>query len=169
MEDFDSGLCLKCGPNGCNRMGFWSSPNKDLNTLYLVTKPVDVADKCKQNYLVTLASGEKGDKKAKGDFTIVLQGKNESSSVETLNKGSIEFSSGDIHTQLVSLDQPLRDTEIESVRVAYKRNIFDAIFYERTWVFKTVEVFSAVSQETMTFCPTSRFLTSVSSVVYRRC
>jgi len=149
-------------------MGFWSSPDKDLNSLYLVTKSINVPEKCIQNYLVTLISPQTGAKKAKGYFTLVLQTKNESSS-QILDKGTIEFSSGDIHTQLVSLDKPLNDLEIESVRVVYERSIFDAFVYEKTWTFETVEIFSAVSQKIMTFCPIGRFLTFATSVVYRRC
>ncbi|MFN9943209.1 MAG: hypothetical protein ACK56I_27445, partial [bacterium] len=51
LNDFNNGRCLKCSSKGCNRMGYWSSPTKELGSLYLTTQDPLKSPLCRQNYV----------------------------------------------------------------------------------------------------------------------
>ena len=57
-KDFDKAECLKCGPKGCNNMGYWASSDKDMNKLYLNTQSVVEEPFCLENYRFFLVSAE---------------------------------------------------------------------------------------------------------------
>ena len=57
-EDFNSGLCIRCSDKGCNRMGYWADPNKDIGRLFLNTQSPNETPFCLQNYRVTLYSDD---------------------------------------------------------------------------------------------------------------
>lgn len=57
-KDFDKGLCLKCGSKGCNSLGYWASPDRDTDKLYLNTQSVLEKPFCLENYKFALVSAE---------------------------------------------------------------------------------------------------------------
>lgn len=150
-DAFDDGLCLRCGRNGCNRMGYWSSQKKDLNQLYLNTQSIDSAKLCEQHFEVTLTSEQNDGKTAKGNFNIVLKTMNGTSASMPIDDDKTVFHSNSINSFLVSMSDRLT-SQVLGASVSYKRNM-NFIEYAGAWTFKKIEIFSAETQVIVNLCP----------------
>lgn len=171
MEDFNKGECLKCGTNGCNRMGYWSTPYNDQKSLYLITQPIQLEMKCKYNFQIVLTSGDMGRKKTKGNFEIVLHTQTDSSAKKAMGISDTLVMGKSVKNILVSLNKALSGGDVTGVTIYFTRNFWD-IMFEETWQFKSVEVFSARTQMKVMLCPvvSGRFLVTDSHTVeYKKC
>ncbi len=126
---------------------------------------------CKQYYQVSLESADFGAKQAKGYFTIYLVTASELSSTESLDSNNAVFESNSVHRRLVSVQAPLKSTEVVSAFITYKRgwNPLDYWWYENKWMFKKVQVLSADSQLKVNLCPVEEMLDEDASIKYVRC
>lgn len=171
MEEYEKGNCLKCGPKGCNRMGYWASPSRDINTLYLDTQNINHLNKCTQKYQVSLQSGDINSKKrAKGLFMINFHTHNETSKTKILDDSETVFQSNSHETKLISLDKHLMSEYIVGATITYKM-AWDFLDYDSDWKFKNIEVFSAEHQKTVKMCPreTLKRFTFSKSTKYELC
>jgi len=170
-ENFSTGDCLKCGAGGCNQMGYYASASADQDSLYLNTNEPSSEYVCKQYYQVSLESADFGAKQAKGYFTIYLVTASELSSTESLDSNNAVFESNSVHRRLVSVQAPLKSTEVVSAFITYKRgwNPLDYWWYENKWMFKKVQVLSADSQLKVNLCPVEEMLDEDASIKYVRC
>ena len=171
-ENSLAGKCLKCSSRGCNRLGYFSSPNRDLTTLYLNTKEAIKLQSCKQNYLINLYSSKSNGLKAtKGKLTVFFETQNQTSSVETIDEtGTIE--PGSIITRLISLDEPINQAyPIISAFIFFEKssNIFESMFYDSFWSFEYIEIFSGESQTLVKLCPVKAIIQSNESVRFNSC
>lgn len=173
--EFNKGNCLKCGRNGCNQMGYWASPNKDLGTLYLNTKSVlnKNGTFCKQLYAVHLVSNEEFNSnltQAKGNFSIYFEASDEKSALQLLDNSETVFNPNSNETRLVSLDFPF-NKKIKSLYLSYKKtsNIFISWRYADKWSFKHVELFDANRQVLSRFCPVNKFVSSGKAERFKKC
>ena len=81
IDTFNSGKCLKCSSKGCNKMGYFASPEKDLTTLYLDTKEAIKQSSCRQDYLLNFYSSKLSSMtRTKGKFTIFFETETQTSS-----------------------------------------------------------------------------------------
>ncbi|CAF0737891.1 unnamed protein product [Brachionus calyciflorus] len=172
-DDFDQGNCLKCSAKGCNRMGYWSSPSKDLGTLYLNTQtPLKNDNFCLQNFQVGLVSNAKDitGVQARGRFTIFLETQTETSSVELLDDSTSTFKSDSTEIRLLSLKEPLKNP-VENIYVYYKKtsNFISGWLYEDKWSFKYVEVLNGDLQTSTKYCPTTTHIFTDQTVKFRKC
>ena len=167
-DDYYQGDCLKCGPSGCNQMGYYASLNKDQDVLYLDTQSVYVENNCLQNYQVKVTSSDVGNKKAKGKFTMYLKNSKESSSTEILENGNAVFESNSKKRFLLSLSKPLNNQEITSAFITYKRgwNIFG---YESKWQFSQIEILFVNSSKSIKFCPIESVFGLSETIEYSAC
>ena len=133
-------------------MGYYSELNRAQGSMYLNTASVKNYNMCMQNYEVTLKSGEQGRKLAKGKFEIYLETNNEISKSELLDNGYIVFRSNSIERMKVSLNPPMQGKPIRKVSVVYTRG-WDVITYEHSWMFESIEVLNADTQEMVRLCP----------------
>jgi hypothetical protein len=172
-KDFKAGNCVECSSRGCNRMGFWASPDNDLSTLYLDTKfPLLKKDMCRQNFGVSLVSNDvKGMGWGCGVVNIILETTSkEKSTTERLDNAWAVFMPLSVETRLVSLDTLLLD-EIDTLTISYTRtgNWATSWLYDTKWSFKFVEIVDASRQILQKFCPLVTFIQSGSSGKFVRC
>lgn len=161
MDEFNNGNVENCS-NGCNRMGYYASKNKERGSLYLVTGE-DL--KCKKTYQIQLESDSKGSKGGKGDFKIYLQSSTgEISSTENLDDSQTKFTPSSINTKLITFEKPLSQ-KIDQLYISYKRDSG----YEYRWNFKTVEVYSVEDQYRIKLCPRPRLFGSRGFTEYIQC
>ncbi len=174
--DFLAGKCLRCiSGTSCNRMGYYSSLNKDTGSLYLNTQPPlseDFQHSCKQNYLVELTSN-KVDRlvQTRGKITIYFQTVSDQvSSIEVLDDAGATFKPDESQKRLVSLNVPLNDT-LESVYVSFTKtgNLLSAWMYDNKWSFRYVTVLNGERQETIRFCPVTSIIESGKTVKFEKC
>jgi hypothetical protein len=155
-EDFEKGLCIRCSAQGCNRMGYWASIERDKGTLYLNTKSIKASDFCQQYFLVTLKSSKiDGLKSAKGRFTIQFNTSTEQSSTELLDDATLTFTPDSNITRLIGLNAHIDTTnKIENVFISYTRTRgWDFLFYDDKWSFEYVEVLNGETQQSFKYCP----------------
>jgi hypothetical protein len=174
IGDFDSGKCLKCTSKGCNRMGYFSSPDRDLTTLYLNTKEAVKPPTCKQNYLINLYSSKlSGLKETKGKFTIFFETQSQTSTTETIDESGSTWLPGSVNTRLISLEEPLDQTyPIEKAFIFFEKssaNFFDNWFYDSYWSFDYIELFSGENQSLVKLCPQKPFIQSNEVVQFNKC
>lgn len=167
-EDFNRGECLKCGPNGCNRMGYNASPDKDLNSLYLDSQSIYADYSCKHNYQLIATTGDVGDKLAKGKFTVSFINSAGFSEFTTFDNGYTEFKSNSVNKFLVSLDSPLVGADIEQATVSYSRS-WNVFKYEKNWMFDEIEIYSAETMKTVRLCPVQTLFGMDNPVDYAKC
>merc|ERR1719468_1208732 len=135
-------------------MGYWASPSRDVNSLYLDTQNINHSNKCTQKYQVTLISDSHNSrKKAKGLFLIKLHTHNETTTDKILDDSETVFQPDSIETMLVSLDNHLKSENILSSTITYKMG-WDFLDYDSDWTFKNLKIFSARYQKTFNLCPT---------------
>ena len=150
-DAFYAGDCLRCGQNGCNRMGYWSSQNKDLNQLYLKTLSIENNKTCEQHFEVTLTSGQNNLSKAKGYFSIVFRTMNETSESVVMDNDATVFVPYAKNSFLVAFANRL-DEEVLGASISYQRD-FNILGYTDAWAFDKIEVFAADSQTVSSLCP----------------
>lgn len=164
QADFDNGECVTChSPNGCNRMGYYSSTSRDQGDMYLNTQSPVSTPYCKQNYKVSLVSTSSLTQ-ARGKFTIFFQTKNHISTtgfksfylilfnalnlnslnLEILDDSATTFKKGSEDTRFISLNNPLDDGELLNVFISFTKStsLLSSWLYENKWAFDRVEVFS---------------------------
>jgi hypothetical protein len=136
-EEFDNGNCLKCSsPNGCNRMGYFSSQSKDLGDLYLNTQSTVSLPYCLQHFRVSLLSTSSLSQ-ARGKFTIAFHTKDHTSSTEVLDENETTFKKGSEQVRIISLAEPLEDLELTSIFITYNKatHLLSSWLYESKWAF----------------------------------
>ena len=169
--DFNAGKCISCSGAGCNRMGYGSSPSKELGTLYLNTQTPTHLPLCKQNYLLTLYSNSLNNiQQARGRFTIIFKTAQETSQVYLFDDSDLTYKQGSIETKFISLNDPLRNS-VESVFISYRKttNFLSSWMYDAQWSFKYVEVKSGDAQTTTKFCPVTTIIDSGETVEFKKC
>lgn len=173
QKDFDKGMCLGCGANGCNRMGFYASPNYDQGQLYSTTQPFFSDSYCKQYYRVKLFSNTLGNQgEAKGKFTIYLSNGRQLSATRVIDDSNTVFKRGSVELRFFDLDKPLDyNLEITSVFVSYQRtyNILNFWMYSEFWSFSSIELLNADNQVVSQHCPTNQIIQSGSTVEFKKC
>lgn len=151
-------------------MGYQASQNTDQKSLYLDTGYAWSDPICYHYYQIIMTSDDVGDNLAKGSFSIYFDTGSEKSSTELIDDGGIIFSANSVEKKLVSIDSHLK-SDIVKVYITYQRgwNPVDYWYYESTWMFKTVEVFSAEHQTSVKLCPVDPFLGISANVEYEKC
>ncbi len=173
LNDFNSGKCLKCSAKGCNTMGYWSSPTKELGSLYLVTQDPLKSPLCKQNYILTLYSSNLNNiKQALGKFTIFFKTSKQTSSVETFDDYATVFKQNSVETRLISLNTPIDvSNPIVSAFISYKKtgNILTSWQYDNMWSFKYISILVGDNQQTLNLCPQNLIIDSNQTVEFNPC
>jgi pimeloyl-ACP methyl ester carboxylesterase len=173
--DFDAGKCLTCkSTNGCNKMGYWSSPTADRGSLYLNTQDPSVLPLCLQHYSLTLFSNNLNNiKQTRGKFTISFKTESqESSSIETFDDSDTTFKQDSVETRLVSLKRPIgRSSPIASATVTFTKtsNLLSAWLYDNQWSFRYIQIASGDNQDVIKLCPTTPIIDSSKSVEFKKC
>ena len=173
--DFDAGKCMKCtSPNGCNRMGYWSTATRDQGALYLNTRDPLVLPLCLQHYSLTFYSNNLSSmKQTMGKFTIALKTSAlETSSTETFDDSNVTFKPNAVGTRLLSLKRPIgRAASVESAIVSFTKmpNILINWIFDDRWSFSYIQIASGDSQEVVTLCPNAVFIDSSKSVEFKKC
>jgi pimeloyl-ACP methyl ester carboxylesterase len=173
--DFDSGKCLTCSSeNGCNRMGYWSTPSRDLGALYLNTQNPLNLPLCLQQYSLTLYSNNLNNiKQTRGKFTISFKtSAQETSSTEIFDDSDATFKQDSVETRLISLTKPIgRTTSIESAIISFTKttNLMSAWLYDDKWSFKYIKIASGDNQDSIKLCPTTMIIESTNSVEFKKC
>ena len=170
--DFKSGKCLKCSsPNGCNRMGYYSSPDSDLGSLYLNTQDPKLSPLCLQNFVINLYSHSLNNiKQARGKFTIAFKTTSQqTSSTEIFDDSATTFKQDSIETRLISLKKNI-NSSIQSAIISYTKttNIVSGWLYDAQWSFRYIEVLSD-NQELVRLCPNTLVIDSGKSVEFTKC
>jgi pancreatic triacylglycerol lipase len=173
-EDFNAGKCVNCGTNGCNRMGYYSLPTRDLSTLYLNTQNPLISPLCLQNYRLTLYSHNLNNiKQARGKFTISFTtASQQKSSIETFDDSETTFKQNSVETRLISLRTPLNSaSSIQSAIISYTKtsNLVSGWLYDSSWSFIYIELRSGDSQEIVKLCPVTLIIDSTKSVEFKKC
>ena len=173
LSDFNSGKCMKCSAKGCNTMGYWSSPSKELGSLYLTTQDPQKTPLCIQNYVLTLYSSNLNNiKQAFGKFTIFFKTSQQTSSVETFDDYETVFKQNSVETRLISLKQPLNtNSSIISAFIGYKKtgNLLTAWLYDSQWSFKYITILVGDNQQTLNLCPQNLIIDSSQTVEFNPC
>ena len=171
-SDFESGKCLKCSsPNSCNKMGYWSSPNKDMGALYLNTLNPTLQPLCLQNFGLTLYSHSINKISTNGKFTISFKtSTQQTSSTELFDDCVTTFQANSIVSKLVSLATPINGS-IQSASVSFARttNFLTAWLYDDKWSFSYIQVQNGETGETVTLCPETLVIQSTKSVEFIKC
>jgi len=169
--EFDAGNCISCTAKGCNTMGFWASPNRDLGSLYFSTQNVDAYPYCYQHYQIKLNSNSIfGQTQARGKFTLSFTA--EAGTTETLvvDNDQHNFYPGRTYKKLLPSTRNV-GTKITTATLSYQRtnNILIAFLYQNSWSFKSIEVMHGDSQQYTKLCPDSTYVNSGSSITFRKC
>lgn len=170
-EDFEKGVCIKCGDKGCNRMGYWASPEKNLGMLFLNTQSPLGESFCKQNYKITLVSDNiNGLVQTRGLFELFFITKNHQSSTHVLDDSQTTFKQDSTEERFISLDSPI-DEEIESLFISFKKttSLISGWLYYDQWSFKYIEVFNGDTQLSARFCPYVSIIDSGKTVRFSKC
>ncbi len=171
-NDFNNGKCLKCGERGCNRMGYWSSPKKDLGTLYLATQSPESYSYCKQSFAVTLESNKVENlSRTTGKFTVYFETKSGPvSSTELLDDCGVTFTPDSVVSKVVSFDEPIKE-EITSLYITYTKtgNFLTSWMYDSQWSFRYVTVLNGEDQTTQRFCPQENIIETTKTVKFSQC
>ena len=154
-------------------MGYWSTPTKELGSLYLATQDPLKIPFCYQNYLLTLYSSNLNNiKQALGKFTIFFKTSKQTSTVETFDDNATVFKQNSVEARLLSLTQPL-DTSVPilSAFISYKKtgNILTGWQYDNQWSFKYINILVGDSQQSINLCPTTLIIDSNQSVEFTPC
>jgi len=172
-EDFDNGLCIKCTAKGCNRMGYWASPSKDGDLLYLSTESPSKTNYCNQHFLVKLVSNKINNLvQARGKFTVTFKTSKEQSVPLLFDDSNITFKQDSVETRLLSLEKPIDNTvSVDSVFVSYTKtsNFVSCWLYSTEWSFRYIEIFNGETQTTLRYCPLVTIISSGQSVEFRKC
>ena len=186
--DFKSGKCLKCSsPNGCNRMGYYSSPDSDLGSLYLNTQNLNNKRLCLQYYIVKLYSNNLNNiKQTRGKFTIYFKTTSqETSSTKTIDDSETTFKQDSIDIRLISLKENLNST-IKSAIISFEKktnffsswiynskrslnswlDFFDDTNYDDRWSFRLIEIYDGEKQILVELCPKYSIIMSSKSVEF---
>jgi hypothetical protein len=170
-DDFDSGKCISCGVNGCNHMGFYASSRNDNGSLYLNTQNARSFPYCQHEFVVKLNSNSlSGQNQARGLFKITLGGDRTSSLPLELDNSDSTFKPSSIESRLVSSTKYIGEN-INTVTVSYTKtsNLLSSFLYQDQWSFKNVQISYGDNQKVFTFCPSTSYIQSGSSVVFNRC
>jgi hypothetical protein len=174
-DEFNSGKCLKCdSERGCNQMGYWSDPKKELGTLYLNTKSTQTNKNsfCKQSFSVELHSNKLGKAvQTRGLFRIQLESKSRKFySIQTLDDSRVTFKPESIETRFVSFDEEINE-EIDAVNVYFTKtsSLLASWMYDSQWSFKYVYLWIAKTQSQSKYCPTKTVIESGSFVKFNKC
>ena len=170
-DDFDKGNCIKCSEKGCNKMGFWASPNKDLGNLYLNTQDANNTPFCKYNYQIQLVSNNLSTmKQTRGKLTVTLKSSKTTSTTETIDDSNNVFSKDLTTSHLVSLTS-LMTGKIETVTLYFKKtsNFINAWLYDNEWSFKYLDVNGGYEQMTQRFCPVKAIIKTDEKVDFLPC
>jgi len=173
-DDFNTGKCIKCSSKGCNKMGYYSSPNLDLGSLYLNTQDPALSPLCLQNYALTLYSHNLNNiKQARGRFSISFKtDSQETSSTEIFDNSETTFKQDSVETRLISLKKPLtKGRAIQSAIISYTKttNLVSSWLYDAQWSFKYIEISSGYNQDLVKLCPTNLVIDSGKSVEFKKC
>jgi hypothetical protein len=166
QSNFDSGNCFKCSAAGCNRMGYWASPNKDTGKLFLQTQTPTGSTFCMYHYFVTLSMGRvQNQNKAKGKFSIQMG----NSANYLIDNEATEFYRNSKQYRLISQTSPLVSS-FNNIYVSYARtsNFFIAWWYDNQWNFEWVEVLNGNTQEKTGWKQTSTWIVSGRTMQFNR-
>lgn len=151
--EFDKGNCLQCSnEKGCNQMGYWSSPSKELGSHYLNTQEATNLPFCTHNYQIGLFSDDSGIQ-ALGRFKISFGKK--FSNEQIVDDSENKFTRNSVSKYLLSINERLTTEMMDTIFISYERtgNIFSSWLYDLVWSFKNVEIFSGETQKLLKFCP----------------
>ena len=171
---FDKGGCIKCSSKGCNKLGYFSSKNNDLGSLYLNTRSMKNQEAyCQQFFRLNLFSHSLNNMvQTRGKFSIRLRTSQQTSSTEIMDDSSITFKQDDVNTFLLTLNSPI-DTnyQVESVFLSFTKttNLFSGWLYEDKWSFKYIELYNGESQISAKYCPVQSIINSGTTVEFKKC
>ena len=169
-SDFENGNCVSCSAKGCNRMGHWASPSKDLGSLYFSTQDADKYPYCLRHYKIKATSNNlSAQGKTKGKFTVKLVGSKKASPVYIIDDSSTTLS---VNTAIQSLGEVADDIgTIESVVLTFQKAscLLTCFGLDDKWSFKSIEVTNGQTQTTTNLCPTQTYVNSGSSITFTVC
>ena len=170
--DFNAGKCLKCGPKGCNRMGFGSRQDKDLGTLYFNTQSLRSDVFCKDNFAVSLFSNNLPKlTQTRGKFTAFFKlADGTTTSTEVLDNSEVTFKAESTEIRLISLNEKVK-SDVESVWISFDKtaNLLSSWMYNGEWSFRYVEVAFGEKQRSQKFCPDKAIIESGKTVKFSKC
>lgn len=167
-DDFNAAKCLKCGSNGCNKMGYYASPNADQGSLQFSTNDGNTAPFCSHSYIVNVESGNGPNMlQGRGHITMYFLRNGETTPVEVVDTTEATFKPESEAIRLISTHK-LRpsDVTIDSVFIAYNRvtSVISSWLYDKEWSFKWVELTSGDEQTKIKYCTTKPGQTFASGV-----
>lgn len=170
-EDFNEGKCLRCSSAGCNTLGYWTSPTRDIGTLYLNTQDANSYPYCQHHYLITLNSNNLPSQiQTRGIFTVELQGTENESTEILVENSNYTLRPGASDKRLVSFTKYLGD-KIVSLKLKFSKTskLLSSWLYQNDWSFKNIEVTYGDTQFTEKFCSKDQIIKSDSQVLFTPC
>jgi hypothetical protein len=161
---------MSCSAKGCNRMGHWASPNKDLGSLYFTTQDADKFPYCYMHYKIRAVSNNlSGQSQTKGTVTVSFTGSKGVSGNYIIEDDDSVFSANSAVQGIGELAADIGN--ILSAKVSFKRTscLLTCFLYDDKWSFKTLELTNGQTQQTVKLCPSQNYINSGSSIVFNLC
>ncbi len=171
QDDFNAGKCLKCGSSGCNQMGYWATPKRDVGSLYLKTQDADQYPYCQHHYLITLNSNSLP-KQAQtcGKFTIELEGELGKSSVIQIENGDKTLKAGSSDAYLVEVSNHLGGSIKKAwIKFTKTTTLLSSWLYDNQWSFKSIVVTSGDDQIYTRLCSSTEYISNDNTVEFTPC
>jgi hypothetical protein len=170
QNDFEVGKCMSCSAKGCNRMGHWASPSKDIGSLYFTTQDADKYPYCYMHYKIRAISNNlSGQSQTKGTVTVSFTGSKGVSRNYVIEDDDSVFSANSAIQGIGELAGDIGT--ILSAKVSFKRTscLLTCFLYDDKWSFKTLELTNGQTQQTVKLCPSQNYINSGSSIVFNLC
>ena len=169
-NDFKNGNCVSCSAKGCNRMGHWASPSKDLGSLFFSTQGADKYPYCLRHYKIKATSNNLfGLGLTKGKVTVSLVGSLKKSTAYVLDDSNTMLSA---NTAIQGLGEAAYNIgTLEGVELSFTREpcFLTCFLLNDKWSFKSIEVTNGQTQTTTKFCPTQTYVNSGSTIRFNIC
>jgi hypothetical protein len=170
QDDFDLGKCMKCGNSGCNRMGFWATPELDLGSLYLKTQDANEYPFCQHHYSITLNSNSlPNQKQTRGQLFIQLEGEFAKSPEIQISNSEYTLKPGTSDLKLVEVGQLLGSIKSATIKFTKTTTLLSSWLYQNQWSFKNIEVFNGDNQYNVRLCSATEYVQSDGSLQFAPC
>ena len=173
MSDFRASNCLSCPIQGCNQMGHWASPNKELGGLTITTQSGYRDPYCYIHHQIKATSNNlSGQSSTRGKFTVSLTGSNGNFDNHVIEDDFSVISRNTVITRTAEFTKDIG--QILSARVSFNRScgvltLINCLLYDTKWSIKTLEIINPVTRKGFKLCPTTDYINSGSSVTFNLC
>lgn len=169
-SEFESNKCLKCGQNGCNRMGYWSSESTDNGSLYLSTSSLRNTESfCINKYQIQLKSASQNPTQTRGTFRVYFETQSGIKSESILfDDSDSTFKPDSVQSRVVSSKSQLMSDDLQFAYLTFNKvkNLPIGWIYDSYWSFESL---SLEDQHVVKFCPTKQEIRSGETLKFFIC